>query len=154
MKNMKYMSLMVALLCTLSLTFTACSDDDDDATAKPTIRLTEVGHDNSRHAHPGHDLHLEANVVAEGLIKRIDIEIHQENGGSFKVEQAYTDGKYIGVRNIEYHEHIDIPAEAPLGEYHLHFTVTDQKGQQTTAESELEVVEDDGDEEDEDHHHE
>lgn len=153
MKNFIYMSLAMAFSCILSMGFTSCGDDDDDV-AKPTITLTEVGHGNAKHAHPGHDLHLEADVVAAGLIQRIDVGIHQENGGEYKIEKVFTTGKYIGVRNVEFHEHIDLPADAPLGEYHLHFTVTDQKGQQTTAKSELELVEDDGDdEEDEEHEH-
>jgi len=136
MKNIKLLSLMMALFAISSFCLTACSDDDENP-AKPVITLTEVGHDNSGKAHPGTDLHLEAEVVAEGLIKRIDIEIHQEDGGSFKIEQAYTEGKYVGVRNITFHEHIDIPANAPTGEYHLHFTVTDAEGQQTTVGHEL-----------------
>ena len=153
MKNIKFMSLLIAFLCASTLFLTSCGDDDDDLPAKPSITLTEVGHDNAKHCHPGHDLHLEADVVAEGLIQRIDVEIHEENGGSFKIEKSYTDGKYIGIRNTEFHEHIDIPAEAPLGEYHLHFTVTDKNGLQTTVESELHIVEDDGDDdEDEDEH--
>ena len=152
--NYKYMGLMMALVCMCSLGFTACSsDDDDDLPAKPVVTLSEVGHGNSRDAHPGHDMHLEANVQAEGLIKRIDIEIHQEGGGTFKIEQSFTEGKYIGVRNIEFHEHIDIPANAPLGAYHLHFTVTDNRGQQTTAESPLDLKEEDGDDDDHELHH-
>ena len=156
MKNIKFMSLLMAFLCASTMFLTSCGDDDDDLPAKPSITLTEVGHDNAKHCHPGHDLHLEADVVAEGLIQRIDVEIHEENGGSFKIEKSYTDGKYIGIRNTEFHEHIDIPAEAPLGEFHLHFTVTDKNGQQTTVESELNIVEDDGDDDEEDehdHHH-
>ncbi len=139
----------MALITIFALCFTACSKDDDNSPAKPVINLTEVGHDNSKHAHPGHDLHLEADVVAEGLIKRIDIEIHQEGGANKIVEKAYTDGKYVGVRNTNFHEHLDIPATAPLGEYHLHFTVTDNSGQQTTVESHIELIEGDDTEEDE-----
>lgn len=152
MKKMKYMSLLMALVSVMTIGFTSCSSDDDDTPAKPVVNLTEVGHANAKHAHPGHDLHLEAKVVAEGIIKRIDIEIHQEGGGSFKIEQSFTQGKYIGVRNVEFHEHIDIPAETPLGKYHMHFTVTDQRGQQTTAESHLEVIKDDGNENHEHQH--
>ncbi len=147
MKNILYKSLLLALCSVVSLGFTACNDDDDDV-AKPVITLTEVGHDNCLKAHPGYDMHLEADIVAEGLIAAIYVEIHQEDGGSYEIESSYTDGSYIGVRNTEFHEHIDIPADAPLGAYHLHFTVTDQQGQQTTAESELTLVEADGDEED------
>ncbi|MCR5394912.1 MAG: DUF4625 domain-containing protein [Bacteroidales bacterium] len=146
MKNLFFKGISCALISILSLGFVACNNDDDDKAAAPVITLTEVGHDNAKQAHPGYDLHLEADVVAEGLIARIDVEIHQEEGGSFEIEQSYTDGTYIGVRNTEFHEHIEIPADAPLGEYHLHFTVTDKEGQQTTAESELTLVEADGDE--------
>jgi len=154
MKNLKYMNLMVALMTIVSLGLTACSDDDDDELpAKPVITLTEVGHDNTCKAHPGHEMHLEADIVAEGLIKSIFIEIHQEGSGNKIVEKSYTNGKYIGIRNTEFHEHLDIPATASLGDYHLHFTVTDQKGQQTTAESELILVEDDGDEDEHEHEH-
>jgi hypothetical protein len=157
MKNFIYMSLAMAFACVLSFGFTSCSNDDDDIVAKPTVTLTEVGHGNGKHAHPGHDLHLEADIVANGLIQRIDIEIHQEEGENFEIKKSFTTGKYIGVKNTEFHEHIDIPANAPLGEYHLHLTVTDQKGQQTRVESELELVEDDGDEDEEEdehgHHH-
>nr|MCR4570657.1 DUF4625 domain-containing protein [Bacteroidales bacterium] len=73
----------------------------DDSVAKPVITLTEVGHDNSRHAMRGDDMHLEADIVAEGLIKRIDVEIHKEDG-SYEIEKSYTEGKYIGVKNTEF----------------------------------------------------
>ena len=150
MKKIINMSLMMALITMVTLSFTSCDKDDDDVLpAKPSITLTEVGHDNGKHAHPGHDLHLEADLLAEGLIQRIDIEIHQEGGANKIVEQSYTTGKYIGVRNAEFHEHIDIPANAPLGEYHLHFTVTDKHGQQTTVEDHIELIEGDEDDHDE-----
>ncbi len=133
-------NIILAISSVLLLAGLAASCKKDDAAAKPVITLTEVGHDNSRHAMRGDDMHLEADIVAEGLIKRIDVEIHKEDG-SYEIEKSYTEGKYLGVKNTEFHEHIDIPAEAPLGEYHLHFTVTDKKGQTTLAEAHIEVVE-------------
>jgi len=151
LRSLSCLSMLVAFACCM-VGLTACSDDDDDQPAKPVVNLTEVGHDNSLKCHPGHDLHLEASVVAEGLIQRIDLEIHQEGSATKIVEQSFTTGKYIGVRNTEFHEHVDIPDSAALGSYHLHFTVTDRQGQQTVAESHLELVEADGDEEE--HHHE
>ena len=133
-------NIILLISSVLLLAGLAASCKKDDTAAKPVITLTEVGHDNSRHAMRGDDMHLEADIVAEGLIKRIDVEIHKEDGG-YEIEESYTEGKYIGVKNTEFHEHIDIPAEAPLGEYHLHFTVTDKKGQTTLAETHIEVVE-------------
>ena len=136
------------VLSTLILAFAACQKNP----SAPKITLTEVGHENGGKAEQGDDLHLEADIVAEGLIQRIHVEIHQENG-SYEIEKSYTTGKYIGVRNTEFHEHIDIPADAPLGGYHLHLTVTDNKGQTATAEASVEVIANDGIDDDEDHHH-
>ena len=147
MKNMKALSIL-SLAAAAALTLFATSCNKEDNIAKPTVTLTEVGHDNEKTAMRGDDMHLEADILAEGLIKRIDVEIHQEDG-SYEIEKSYTEGKYIGVKNVEFHEHIDIPAEAPLGEYHLHFTVTDQKGQTTTVETHVDVIEFD-----EEHEHE
>ena len=152
MKSIKYMSLALALLSSISLLFTACDNDDDDDVARPVITLTEVGHDNSKQAHPGHDMHLEADIVAEGIIARIDVELHKEGDGKYEIEKSYTD-KYTGVRNAEFHEHIDIPADAPLGEYHLHLTVTDKQGNQTSAQCHVNLIEGDDDDDDDDHGH-
>ena len=140
-------NIILTIAAVAALAFLPVSCKKDKAPAKPVVTFTEVGHDNSKHAMRGDDMHLEAEIVAEGLIKRIDVEIHKENGG-FEIEKSFTEGKYIGVKNTEFHEHIDIPADAPLGEYHLHFTVTDQAGQTVTAEEHIEVIEFD-----EDHHH-
>ena len=140
-------NIILTIAAVAALAFLPVSCKKDNAPAKPVVSFTEVGHDNSKHAMRGDDMHLEAEIVAEGLIKRIDVEIHKENGG-FEIEKSFTEGKYIGVKNTEFHEHIDIPADAPLGEYHLHFTVTDQAGQTVTAEEHIEVIEFD-----EDHHH-
>ena len=133
-------NIILAISAIIVFAVLAISCKKDEATAKPVITLTEVGHDNSRHAMRGDDMHLEADIVAGGLIKRIDVEIHKEDGG-YEIEKSYTEGKYIGVKNTEFHEHIGIPAEAPLGEYHLHFTVTDKNGRTTLAEAHIEVVE-------------
>ena len=140
-------NIILTIAAVAALAFLSVSCKKDNAPAKPVVTFTEVGHDNSKHAMRGDDMHLEAEIVAEGLIKRIDVEIHKENGG-FEIEKSFTEGKYIGVKNTEFHEHIDIPADAPLGEYHLHFTVTDQAGQTVTAEEHIEFIEFD-----EDHHH-
>lgn len=131
----------VALLIFLCLlAFASCSQDDKNDPAKPVITLTEVGHGNHKTVVAGNDLHLEGSILAEGVILRIDVEIHAESGDSFKIEKSYTEGKYVGVRNADFHEHIGIPAEAVAGEYHLHFSVTDRAGQTAVATSELTVT--------------
>lgn len=115
-------------------------------TSAPSVTFTEIGHENSKVAMRGDDMHLEADVVAEGLIGSIHVELHK---GDYEIEKEYTSGKYIGVKNTEFHEHIEIPSDAPLGEYHLHFTVTDRDGRQTMAEAHVEIIEFDPDKVDE-----
>jgi hypothetical protein len=139
--NNKVTLRILFLLSISMLAFSSCKDDET-MPAKPVVTITEVGsHDAPEgQVEAGEDLHLEAVIVAEGLTARIDVEIHQEEGGNFEIEASYTEGKYIGVKNVEFHEHIDIPADAPAGEYHLHLTVTDREGQTTTAEAELTVL--------------
>jgi len=139
-------NIILSLAAVVAAAFLSVSCNKDDAPAKPSVTLTEVGHDNEKTAMRGDEIHLEADILAEGLIKRIDVEIH--NGSGYEIEESYTSGKYIGVKNTEFHEHIDIPADAPLGEYHLHFTVADQEGQTTMAEAHIEIVEYDPN-----HHH-
>lgn len=137
--NKKVVWGVLVLLSLCLIGFTSCSDDEDEKLPKPVIDLTEIGTENSKVGVAGSDLHLEGTITSEGLIQRIDIEIHQEDGGTFKIEKSYTEGKYIGVINAEFHEHIDIPEETPAGNYHLHFTVTDKLGQTTTAESDITI---------------
>ncbi len=135
-KNNKFIVALTLLIAAL-FSFSSCEKDKDPDLSAPVIDLAEVGSGNSKTATIGDDLHLEGTITAEALIHRIDIEIHQEGGGSFEIKKSYIDGKYIGVKEAEFHEHLDIPANAPAGEYHLHFTVTDKNGKTTTVESEI-----------------
>jgi hypothetical protein len=126
------------------LVFSSCSDNDDEGPAKPTIQISELGsgHDspNDKTAIIGTDAHIEAEIVAEGLIKEIEVEIHQVDG-SYEFGKVYTDSKYIGNKNATFHEHLDIPSDAPAGKYHLHLLVVDQFGQTASAESDLTLKE-------------
>lgn len=144
--------ILKSILLTLALVAFgySCTDDDEEKDNHPEISLTEVGHNNSLQAKQGGDLHLEADIQAYNLIKRIDVEIHQEEGSEEEIEKSYTEGKYIGVKNTLFHEHIDIPENMPLGEYHLHFSVTDMKGYTTTKEVHINIIENDGIDDDDD----
>ena len=130
------------LLTTILLGFlSSCKKDNEEipALAKPQIGTLEIGSGNNKTVKAGADLHLEGDIVAEALIAKIEIEIHQEGGGQYKLTKAYTEGKYIGVKNATFHEHVDVPADAPAGAYHFHFTVTDKAGNATTVESPLTI---------------
>lgn len=130
----------ILLLTSCALGFTSCNNENDELGAKPVINLTEIGKENSKSVVAGNEMHLEGDIVAENTIARIDVKIHMEENGEFEIEKSYTSGVYIGVKNTIFHEHIDIPAEAPAGKYHLHFIVTDRLGLSEIAESEIFVT--------------
>lgn len=141
MKKILFITASV-LLSVFSLMLASCdnSDEPQPTTAKPIATLAEVGEENSKEAVAGKDLHLEGNLEAEGLIARIDVTIASADGKTTVVKQSYTEGKYIGVRNTTFHEHLDIPANTAAGDYLLTFVVTDKLGQSTTFTSDLKIT--------------
>lgn len=137
-KSLFFAALMLLSVVTLSLT--SCDNEDNPSVAKPTAAISEVGEENSKTATAGKDLHLEGDLEAEGLIARIDLAIASADGKASVVTKSWTDGKYIGVRNTTFHEHIDIPANTPAGKYLLTFTVTDKTGQSTVFKTNLSIT--------------
>lgn len=127
----------IAIGLMLSFTGLFWSCEDDDSVSKPVITDLEIGIDNSRTAYVGSDLHVEAEIVAEGKIDIITIEIHQEEGSEDEIAVEYDE--FEGLLNTTFHEHVDIPAETVPGEYHFHLTVTDQGGNQTTVEEDITI---------------
>ena len=136
MKNFKYMSLMVALLCVLSFGFISCSDDDDDKQPAPVITLDEANIE-------GNILCVQADVVAKGRTAAILLNI-TDKAGTTKVAQPVTDSKYIGVLNIDgFHVHVDIAGKNVEEGDLLKMSVTDAEGQTTTVQKEITAEEDD-----------
>ncbi|GGH57024.1 hypothetical protein HNQ91_000127 [Filimonas zeae] len=121
-----------------SMFVVACSKNDDDAVPAPSITVTELGSDNSKIAFAGSDLHVDATLLAPGGIAGVAVEIHPEGASGWEFDSTYTEG-FTGLKNATFHKHIDIPAEAAAGAYHVHFTITDQRGQKAEFEAELEI---------------
>lgn len=138
--NMKHTKLLLAFLF-LAVTFTACKKDNEIDPNAPEINGFELGTNNSKTGHPGNDLHIEAQIVAQGNIASVELEIHPKSGTGWTVNTTFTEG-FSGQKNAEFHEHIDIPADAVLGDYHVHLKVTDQNGRETVVESDLKLVND------------
>jgi len=130
-------TMVLIFIASSTLFFTSCDDDDD--VQKPVINNLELGIGDSHIAYAGADLHIEADIYAEGKVDEITVEIHQEEGSSDEIEATYDD--YAGRINPTLHKHVDIPAETPTGTYHVHITVTDMLGYQTTVEEEIEIQE-------------
>ncbi len=120
-------------------------------TGRPEILSFELGMEGDKMAAAGDELHMEAEVVAEGTIDRIEVEIHSEGDhdhkkgllsdedeGEWEFDTVYT--KFSGLKNTSFHEHIEVPATAEPGEYHFYFKVIDMEGYQTVHEDEFELV--------------
>ena len=132
------MSLMMALLCVLSLSFTAC-DDDDDKLPAPEITINEANIEDDV-------LCVQADVVAKGRTASILLTITGQNG-TVKASQAVTDSKYIGVLNIDgFHVHVDIADKNVEEGDILEMSVTDGQGLTTTSKKSITEEEDDDDE--------
>ena len=100
----------------------------------PEITITETGEGNSKTAVAGGEMHLEAEISAPNKIAEIEVKLHN-TAADYEKGFKYT-GKYLGETSAHFHEHLAVPADAPAGEYHLHFTVTDAEGNSTTEEVE------------------
>lgn len=142
--NIKKMRTIVLLTFALTIALSFASCEDDETASKPVVTLIELGEENSKTGYAGSDLHIEAEIVAEGKIDKVNIEIHpegehEEKGVAWEVDTTYTE--FSGLKNTIFHKHIDIPANAEPGHYHFHFTVTDMEGQQAAVEEEFEIIE-------------
>ncbi|MCT4586680.1 MAG: DUF4625 domain-containing protein [Carboxylicivirga sp.] len=144
--------ILFTTLLSLGLVFTAC--EDDDSPAKPVVEIHELGDghhyeaqvkaiadegDDHHTAVIGEDLHIDAEIVAEGKIEKIIVELHSEaTDDELEIE---FEGKYVGTKNAEFHEHIEIPETFAAGEYHFHLEVIDMKGQTGSDEEHIDLVE-------------
>lgn len=136
---MKTTTKIVLAFLVIATAFSACKKDEK--TPAPVISGLEIGSNNSKTGYPGNDIHIEGEIIAPGKIASVTVEIHPESGTGWEFEQVYTEG-LAGLKNADFHKHIDIPEDAALGSYHVHIKVTDQNGQTTEAESELEIKND------------
>ena len=138
MKKIINMSLMMALITVFTLSFTACSNDDDDKQPAPQITLNKANIE-------GDILCVQADVVAKGRTATILLTIVGKDGAA-KVAYPVTDSKYIGVLNIDgFHVHVDIAGKNVEEGDVLQMTVTDAEGQTVTAQKGITAEEDDED---------
>lgn len=148
--NPPFAVVLRAMLITAVFAFlVSCSEDDEPTLEAPVISNFAFGegsdHSTEPVAYKGSDLHMEADIVASANIASISVEIHghdltpAEGEEEWDFEQTFTDEKYR-VRNATLHEHIDIPANIAAGEYHITLTVTDEAGNSTETEGDLEIL--------------
>ena len=133
------MSLVIALMCVISMSFISCGDDDD--VAAPSITLGEANIE-------GDEICVKAEINAPGRILSIIIEVTEANDGKTKAAVPVFDDKYLNVLNIAgFHKHVQIEESWGIAEGdELKLSVCDANGKVTTAKKTI-TAEDDGDEE-------
>ncbi|EWH12618.1 protein containing PKD domain-containing protein [Cellulophaga geojensis KL-A] len=140
---------LLAIVAFLGLFLQSCSSDDDSNSLNaPIITDFEYGeggdHSTEQYVYKGSDIHLEAKINAEATVKSISISIHAhdleigEDEVDWDFEKVFTDEKYLAI-NPTFHEHIDVPANIPAGEYHIELVVTDEEGNSTEIEGHIDV---------------
>lgn len=135
--HMMKTSKFLIMLAVIAAFFSACKKDP--IIEMPVIGDMEVGSANSKLAYPGTDIHIEAALLAAETITTVKLEITPvEPVTGWRFTKEFTEG-YAGTKNAEFHEHLDVPADAPLGKYRIVLTLTDGKGQVVKAESDLEL---------------
>ena len=147
---MKKLFYLFAIVIVAGLVLNACKKDDEE-TARPVINLLELGdgdtHGNDHTAKVGGDCHIEAEIIAEGTISTVTVRIHHsedhhEKGimdEEWEVDTTYT--KFAGMKNADFHEHVEVDSTAEAGEYHFDMIVVDQEGYSTSIEADLEIIE-------------
>lgn len=108
--------------------------------AEENTSITVTDFHISEEATAGADIHAEAIVAAEEGLSEIHVHIHSESDEEWGLEQTFT---YEGETSLEFHEHIDIPADTPAGEYHLEMEIIDQAENTLTESGHFNVVEQD-----------
>ncbi len=93
----------------------------------------------------GADFHIEFIISAVNGIHQITVDVHghdltvDEGEVEWDFENIYSEG-YHELTEAEFHEHIDVPATAPAGEYHILFTIEDENGNTLEYETHIEVT--------------
>ena len=146
---MKLSIKLMALTAIIPVFLISCDKNEN-----PEITIHELGYENTKTVIAGSDLHIDAEIQAPLKIASIQLIIHSEEEHAanmpmkvknmhqevteWEVDSSYTKG-YAGVKNAEFHEHLDVPSTTELGHYHVHIKVTDMEGNQTVKEDEIEV---------------
>jgi hypothetical protein len=136
--NTKIKRAIVFLFATGSIFLFSCKKENQTL-LKPQIVINEVGLNNSKIGYIGSDLHLDAEIIAEGKISTVKIVIHPEGSATWKYEETYNE--FSNLKNANFHKHIDIPATAIAGQYHLHLSVVDMEGNKASVETEFTISE-------------
>ena len=100
------------------------------------IAITDLTVDENVKA--GEEMHVEAAIAGDHGIEEVEVHIHFEDGeNGWELEKSFD---YEDVTSVDFHEHIDVPADAAIGEYHLSLEVTDHEGNVNSVDAHFNVT--------------
>ncbi|APY12717.1 protein containing PKD domain-containing protein [Seonamhaeicola sp. S2-3] len=93
----------------------------------------------------GDDFHTEFAIEAVNGIHNITVDVHAHGLTPAEGEEEWDEEfdfseDYHEETSVEFHEHIEIPATAPVGEYHIIFTVEDENGNTAEYETHIDIT--------------
>jgi hypothetical protein len=147
---------ILSLLLVASLALISC--EKEDTTTPPEIYDFMAGThypdvSNIIVKRPGAEIIVDfsARSMNDGRLAAYYIEIHDHPESGLDedeyliIEELFDNNPvFKGLRNASIHKHIPIPANAPLGEYHVEVVVIDEFGNSTTVDTLVYLVEDTG----------
>ena len=93
----------------------------------------------------GTDFHAEFQIYAINKVNSVTVDIHahgltpEPGEVEWDFEEVFQEG-YSNQTEVEFHEHIVVPITAPVGEYHIIFTVEDNDGNTAEYETHIDVI--------------
>ncbi len=136
----KRLSKIIALAyIAIAIVLSSCSrENEDPVLAHPVISGLEIGIGNTHTSYIGSDIHIEAEIEAQGKINMVEVEVFKENGTGWNIKETFPE--FSGQLNTNFHKHIDVPAIADPGTYIFRMKVTDMKGKSTIVNETLELI--------------
>lgn len=142
--------LYLALIAIAGLTFSACSDDDNEKdTQAPVVENLEVGHNDTLHI--GEAMHLEFSVTDNDKLSHYRVVMHKEDDhlksattNDFgQIDSTFTE--IMGLRNYNVHKDLTgVTSTLSEGYYHFDLSVTDMAGNTTQLERDVYATEEEG----------
>lgn len=139
------------LLMALAIAFVSCSDDEDTTTPPEITDFSAGSHDHSTNEiKRGGEVIVDfkARSMNDGRLHAYHIEIHDHPASGnpadeFKLIDELFDNNptFKGTRNASVHKHIAVPADAPLGEYHVEVVVIDEFGNSSEVDTLIFIIE-------------
>jgi len=133
---------LILFSISVMVVFAACNTEDVD-TVKPIVTIVEP----LDHAvfHPGSVIHLDFELSDNVGLRQYKVDIHFGEGHQHKALAA-TPAPWVfdsigNIDGLNRHLHMDIavPADAPLGEYHLLVFATDLSGNEAFKAIEIKI---------------